>query len=83
MGMRVRLVALLGGVLAALLPVAAFAEEGRGLERPQDFGAVTLLTAAGVAAVLLVAALGYLYRRRRGLEWDFQRGDATESREHH
>jgi hypothetical protein len=68
----------------ALLPVVAIAqEEGRTLERSEDWGQVVIVTIAGVAAIILVATLGYLYRTRRHLVWDFQQPEEPHGDSHH
>ncbi len=70
------------GLGLALLPLIALAAEphgaegvvvdGRALPPPVDFGSVLLVTVFAVAALFIVAALGYLYRRERHLDWPFQ-----------
>ena len=73
----------LAGVLFAALPgVASAAEGGRALDTPGDTMTAVLATLGGIAAVFLIAALGYLYRAHRGLEWDFQQPDAAHGDEH-
>lgn len=77
---------LAAGSALALTPVAALAEgsageviaEGsaRGLERPEDWGMVMFLTGLSAVGLGLIYTLGYLYRRTRGLDWDFQKPDA-------
>ena len=72
-----RAVAVAVGVALAMMPALAEAQGagGRALGTADDFWKVGLLTALGVAALLAVAAIGYLYRRERGLAWEFQRPD--------
>ncbi len=72
-----RVVAVAVGVALAMTPALAEAQGvgGRALSTADDFWKVALLTALGVTALLAVAAIGYLYRRERGLEWEFQRPD--------
>ncbi len=62
------------GAAAALLPSLAAAQEGAGrsLDAPDDAMGTVLATAGAVAALFLVASIGYLYMRIRGLEWGFQ-----------
>jgi hypothetical protein len=61
------------GVLAAALPVfASAAEEGRVLERSDDWVRIMIVTLAAVGGVMLLATLGYLYRIKRNIVWDFQ-----------
>ena len=72
----------LGGVLA-LAPAAALAEDpSRALPPASDAFMVFAYTAAGLAGLMLVAALGWLYQQKRGLHWDFQ-GDASHGNDHH
>jgi len=67
---------LMAMTLWVLTPTGAFAAEGsRAVERPEDWTSVMLLTAAAASGVLLLASLGYLYMRLRGIEWSFQRPD--------
>lgn len=72
----------LGFVLAALPMVAFAAEEAtsdvvsRALPAPADTFTVALVAVLAVLGLFVVAALGYLYRRERHLEWEFQRPDA-------
>jgi LPXTG-motif cell wall-anchored protein len=64
-----------GGALLALLPlVAAAQEEGSRALDPSgaDWARVMLFAFAGMIGIMLVATLGYLYRRRRNIVWDFQ-----------
>ncbi len=68
------------GAAVAAWPVLAAAQGGggRAVDAADDFWKVTLVTALGAGALLLVAAIGYLYRRERGLAWDFQLPDPDE-----
>ncbi len=78
-----RMSAACAGVLLALAPMAvAAAEEGRALDPTQDWGKVMLVTFGGIAGVMLVAALGYLYRQRRHLIWGFQQPDESHDNSH-
>ncbi len=71
------------GALVALLPVIASAEEGsRVLERGEDWSKVMILTFATLLAVMLLATLGYLYRVKRNIVWDFQ-APAAPHDDHH
>lgn len=74
----------LGGMLAlALAPAAVLAEDpSRALPVAADATMVFAYTAAAVAGLMLVAALGWLYQQKRGLHWDFQ-GDASHGNDHH
>lgn len=82
MGAVRRLLLALTGAAAALLMVsAAGAQQSRVLGAGDDFWRVTLLTAIVIGALLAVAAIGYLYRRERGLNWEFQRPDPDEQHE--
>lgn len=78
-----RVCAAAAGLALAAWPAALWAAEGgRTLERPEDALPVALLTAAAVLGVFAVATIGYLYRRRRALDWDFQRPEPPRD-EHH
>lgn len=70
--LRVVLAAGLGAGLSLLPAVAGAQGVDRTLDTPDDALGVVALTALGVAALLLVSVIGYLYRRQRGLHWDFQ-----------
>lgn len=71
------------GALLALLPVIASAEEGaRALERGEDWNKVMILTFAALLGVMLVSTLGYLYRMKRHIVWDFQQPAAPHD-DHH
>ncbi len=65
------------GAAVAAWPALAAAQSGnsRAIGAADDFWKVALVTAFGAGALLLVAAIGYLYRRERGLAWDFQLPD--------
>ena len=72
------LCALVPGALAAALPAAAGAAEGRRqLEAPADAAAALLLLGAALLGLLALASIGYLYRRQRGLHWDYQLPDGA------
>jgi uncharacterized membrane protein YidH (DUF202 family) len=73
------------GFLVAALPLVAFATEStaadassRALPTAGDTMTVGIVAVLAVLALFLIASLGYLYRRERHLEWDFQRPDATQ-----
>lgn len=81
--MTARASALATGALAAALPLVAGASEPpraevaeRGLGLPADGLMIGFATAGALLAVFAVAALGYLYRRERHLDWEFQKPDA-------
>lgn len=75
-----RLWAVAAGVLLGALPALARAaeEQDRTLPAGADLWRVVLLTVLGLFALFVVAALGYLYRRERRLEWPFQQPDRVE-----
>lgn len=67
------------GLLLAAIPAAAMAtEEGRALETPEDLGMVLIVTILSLLGLALVGGIGYLYRRERKLDWDFQKPDAPD-----
>lgn len=75
--MTARASAVATGVLAAALPLVAGAEETRRwLGLPIDGVMIGFATVGGLLAVFAVATLGYLYRRERHLDWEFQKPDA-------
>lgn len=71
----------LGFMLAALPLVALATEESapetasRALPSQGDALTVGLVAVVAVLGLFLIAGLGYLYRRERDLEWEFQRPD--------
>ncbi len=78
-----RTLSLAMGGLLALAPAAALAEgPSRALPASPDAFMVFAYTLAGLAGLMLVAALGWLYQQKRGLHWDFQ-GDASHGNDHH
>ena len=62
-------------------PFTLASEGGRTLEGSADLGMVVLVTVGTLAALAVVMSLGYLYRRERALDWEFQKPDATD--DHH
>lgn len=73
-----------GGLALAAVPALARAQESsRALGTPADLWPVLLVTALALGALLAAAAIGYLYRRERGLTWDFQRPDRDEHDDAH
>ena len=77
-------------LVVAALPFAALATEestvdvtSRALPAAADTISVGLLAVVAVLALFLIASLGYLYRRERKLDWDFQRPDAPHGGGHH
>lgn len=77
-----RISALATGALAAASPLITAAAEPaqtageRGLALPGDGITIGFATVGALLAVFLVATLGYLYRRERNLDWEFQKPDA-------
>ncbi len=67
-----------GLLLAASPAVAMAADEGRALDPPADTATVLLVTIVALLGMALVGGIGYLYRRERGLDWDFQKPDAPD-----
>lgn len=76
-----RIGAAMAGAGAALLPLVVLAEgapastSSRALSAPQDMKTILIVAALALAVVLLIAAIGFLYRRRRHLDWAFQLPD--------
>jgi len=75
-----RWVGLITGLLFAAFPAMAMATEasGRELDTPADMGTVLVVVVLTLLAMALVGGIGYLYRRERGLDWDFQKPDAPD-----
>ena len=76
--------AVIASAMAALFaawPSAALASE-RALSRPDDTWLVAGVTVLGLLGVLTAAAVGYLYRRERHLDWEFQRPDEPQEDDH-
>ncbi len=79
-----RVSAVAAGGLTAALPLLAGAAEvpeyaeaaNRGLDLPGDGVMIGFATVGGLLALFAVAAIGYLYRRERHLDWEFQKPDA-------
>ena len=68
-----RLAGVLLGLLAAALPAAAAAHDGqRELDAPADTEVALLLLGLGLLGTFVVISIGFLYRRQRGLRWDYQ-----------
>ncbi len=89
-------VALVAGVLAIALLVAAspdlalaaeptevtFHAEERALGLGVDWGTAFWATIGGTLAMFALISIGYLYRRERGLDWDFQKPDVPHDTHH-
>ena len=87
-----RLIAVISGVLFAVAaPAAAWAaEEGgttfeaaeRAMDPSADWSTIVLVTLLAVGGLFLLATIGYMYRRERNLDWEFQKPDAPRN-DHH
>lgn len=88
-----RLIAVVSGMLfAALTPALAYAADGAGdtsfeaasraLDPTTDWSMIVLVTFLALGALFLLSAIGYMYRRERGLDWEFQKPDAPHD-DHH
>lgn len=83
--------ALAAGAVFAAGPMAALADEtphyadpvSRGLGLPGDSVMIGFATVGGLLAFLALVAVGYLYRRERHLDWEFQKPDAPHGDAHH
>jgi flagellar basal body-associated protein FliL len=82
--MRRALRALAVGLVVGVLPASAAAQEaeGRAVAAPADASAIMLVTLLVVGVLILLAGLGYLYRRERGLDWEFQKPEEPHGDEH-
>ena len=77
--LRGRLLAATLGVTAAAMPhvVGAEHDPSRALAVPGDTGTVVALVALGIAALFGVTSVAFLYRKQRGLSWDYQLPDGA------
>lgn len=77
-GLASRSAGVSAGLVAAGLPALARAAagEGRGLEPSPDFSTVALVTVLTAGGILLLASLGRMYQRHRGIRWRFQDPDS-------
>ncbi|MXW35209.1 MAG: hypothetical protein F4X26_08065 [Chloroflexi bacterium] len=77
--MRGRLLAVTLGAAAAATPhvVAASSDSSRALDVPGDTAVAVALTALGIVALFGVTSVAFLYRKQRGLRWDYQLADGT------
>ena len=77
--LRGRLLAATLGAAAAAMPYVAAAEHdpSRALAVPGDTGTVVALTVLGIVALFAVSSLAFLYRKQRGLSWDYQLPDGA------
>lgn len=69
-------------VLAADPPAGPVSAEGRGVPAPGDMGMTVIYTLLALTALFVVLAIGYLYRRERSLDWEFQ-APAAPHDDHH
>ena len=76
---RGRLLAATLGVAAAAAPHVAAADHdpSRALATPDDTATVVLFTALGIVALFGVSSIAFLYRKQRGLRWDYQLAEGT------
>jgi len=83
--LRVVVGSMAAGAAGAWLPLVASAQgadfdaASRAMEPTGDSAMIMFVTAGATALLFLLSAIGYLYRRERGLEWPFQRPDAPHS----
>jgi hypothetical protein len=80
------MVGVLSGVALALVPLLASAQQpaSRALSPGSDWRTVVMVTAGIVLGLMLLATIGYLYRRERRLEWEFQQAELpAEDGAHH
>lgn len=88
-----RLIAAASGMLLALsAPVLAYAAEGhaettfeahsRSLDPSTDWTMIMVITVLSLLALFALSTIGYMYRRERNLDWQFQKPDAPHD-DHH
>jgi hypothetical protein len=70
-------------LLTPLASLAAEESSSRAIDRPDDWVTSMMLVAGAAIGILLLASLGYLYMRKRGIEWAFQRPDPPAHDGHH
>lgn len=77
--------AVTGMILAVSAPALALAADGqrttfeaaeRAMERGTDWTLIVTVTVAALLGLFLLTTIGYMYRRERGLDWEFQKPDA-------
>ena len=74
---------LLPGIASAADPVrVAFDAADRSMEPGIDAQMIVWVTIFSVLALFAISSIGYLYRRERGLDWEFQKPDAPHD-DHH
>ena len=83
-GRGIRVVAAVAALAASAAPAVATAQEAgsRAVDPPSDMTTAMLAAAGGVIALFLVATLGRLYQRQRGIRWRFQDPDPVQD-DHH
>ncbi len=86
-----RLIAAASGLLLAVsVPAFAFAAEGqtefeahgRSLDPSTDWTMIMILTTLALLGLFAVTTIGFMYRRERKLDWEFQKPDAPHD-DHH
>ncbi|MQC16918.1 MAG: hypothetical protein DWG82_01630 [Chloroflexi bacterium] len=76
-------IAVVPGIASAADPVGmTFDAADRSMEPGIDTQMIVWVTVFSVLALFAVAGIGYLYRRERGLDWEFQKPDIPHD-EHH
>ena len=71
------------GLCLSFFPSVILAgSESRSLDPSVDLQIVTFWTILGLVSLGIVISLGYLYRRERDLDWDFQKPDVPHD-DHH
>lgn len=84
--MRRRISSLMAGAAAAMVgaaPAAAQQVADRTVDPPEQWAVVAFWTLIATIGLFIVAAIGYLYRRERGLEWGFQQPEPSHDEDHH
>jgi len=83
-GRGIRVVAAVAALAGSAVPAVATAQEAgsRAVDTPGDVTTAMLAAAGGVVALFLVATLGRLYQKQRGLHWRFQDPDPVQD-DHH
>ncbi len=76
-------ISILPDVASAAEPVGmTFEAADRSMEPGSDVQMILWVTVFSVLALFAVAGIGYLYRRERGLDWEFQKPDVPHDGHH-
>jgi len=69
--------------LAADGPETTFEAASRAMDPAADWSTIVLVTVLSLGGLFLLATIGYMFRRERGLDWEFQKPDTPHHDDHH